>query len=71
MLHTWLTFSVALVLVLYASTNLYRSVKVNKVIEKKGENEPMVSERSEHLVKTAECIKTYMDKQEQCKAHYE
>ena len=54
---------------LYTSANLYRSVKVNKVIEKNGENERMVNERSEDLVKTAECIKAYMD--EQCKAHYE
>ena len=56
---------------LYASANLYRSVNVNKVIEKNGENERMVSERSEDLVKTAECIKAYMDKQEQCKVYYE
>ena len=41
------------------------------VIEKNGENEWMVSERSEDLVKTAEYIKAYLDKQEQYKAHYE
>ena len=37
------------------------SVKVSKVIEKNSENERMVSERSEDLVKTTECIKAYMD----------
>jgi len=48
-----------------SSEHILQYEKVKVIIEKKGEKEWMVSERSEDLMRTTEYMKAYLEKREE------